>query len=581
MFQEIRSNKASERLNDMIETTAAVERNGIKKEIPIDEIVPGDIVHLAAGDMVPADLMILNAKDLFIAQSAITGESEPVEKTAGFNKDNNVKTSLEANNLCFMGTSVSSGTAKAIVLNTGNNTLFGRIARSIFKKRPKTNFDKGIRNVSLLLLITTVIMVIIVFALQGGLGIGSNRWITSITFSLALAVGLTPELLPMIVTVNLAKEAFQLSKQKIIVKNINSIQSFGAVDVLCTDKTGTLTEDRIILEHHFNIENKEDSRVLIYGYLNSYFQTGLKNLLDLAIIEKTKQIGLDQTANEFIKIDEIPFDFQRRRMSVIIKDLNERNQLITKGALEEILTICDYAEYKGKVVKITSRLRSQVRNNVRALNEQGMRVIAIATNYKPLPVDRPFNVKDEDAMKLVGYVALLDPPKLSARKAILDLQKRGVQVKVLTGDNDAVAKYVCSQVGLKGKKILLGSEIETMTKERLQKKVMSTTIFAKLSPEQKVMVVEAIKNNKHVVGFMGDGINDAAAMRTADLGISVDTAVDVAKESADIILLEKDLTFLGNGCVEGRKTYANIIKYIKMTVSSNFGNMLSMLVASI
>jgi Mg2+-importing ATPase len=385
----------------------------------------------------------------------------------------------------------------------------------------------------------------------------------------------------MVVTVNLAKEAFRLSKQKTIVKNINSIQSFGAMDVLCTDKTGTLTEDKIILERHINVEGKEDNRVLIYGFLNSHFQTSLKNLLDLAIIDKTKEAGFDHIANEFTKIDEIPFDFQRRRMSVILKDPNDNAQLITKGALEEILNICNYAEYQGKSIKLDAKMRVQIRDRVRELNEQGMRVIAIATNQKPLPKDRSFHVSDESGMKLIGYVALLDPPKLSARKAILDLQKRGVYVKVLTGDNDAVAKYVCNQVGLKGRKILLGGDIESMTQEQLQKKVMSVTIFARLSPEQKVRVVEAIKANRHVVGFMGDGINDAAAMRTADLGISVDTAVDVAKESADIVLLEKDLTILGNGCVEGRKTYANIIKYIKMTVSSNFGNMLSMLVASI
>jgi Mg2+-importing ATPase len=581
MFQEIRSNKASEKLHDMIETTAAVERDGIRNETPIDEIVPGDIIHLAAGDMVPADLMILSAKDLFITQSTLTGESEPVEKMVGLNKVGECKNALEANNLCFMGTSVSSGSAKGLVLNTGNNTFFGRIARSISKKRPKTNFDKGIRSVSLLLLITTIVMVVVVFMLQGGLGVGANRWFLSLTFSLALAIGLTPELLPMVVTVNLAKEAFRLSKQKTIVKNINSIQSFGATDILCTDKTGTLTEDRIVLERHINVEGKEDNRVLMYGFLNSHFQTGLKNLLDLAIIDKTKAAGFDHVRNEFTKIDEIPFDFQRRRMSVILANPNNQTQLITKGALEEVLTICDYAEYKGKTIKLNLILRTQIRKTVRELNEQGMRVIAIATNTKPLPKDRPFNVKDEDAMKLIGYIALLDPPKLSARKAILDLQKRGVHVKVLTGDNDAVAKYVCNQVGLKGKKILLGSDIETMSQSELEKKVMLVTIFARLSPEQKVRVVEAIKANKHVVGFMGDGINDAAAMRTADLGISVDTAVDVAKESADIILMEKDLTILGNGCVEGRKTYANIIKYIKMTVSSNFGNMLSMLVASI
>jgi Mg2+-importing ATPase len=385
----------------------------------------------------------------------------------------------------------------------------------------------------------------------------------------------------MIVTVNLAKEAFRLSKQKTIVKNINSIQSFGAMDVLCTDKTGTLTEDRIILEKHINVDGKEDNRVLIYGFLNSQFQTGLKNLLDRAIIQKALDTHMDDSASQFTKIDEIPFDFQRRRMSVVLKDTTGKTQLITKGALEEILEISDYAEYQGKTVKITLQLKEHIFKLCASLNEQGMRVIAISTNTLPLPTDRPFEVKDEDQMKLIGFVALLDPPKLSSKQAILDLQKKGVSIKVLTGDNDVVAKYICSQVGLRGRKLLLGAEIEAMSQEALEQKVMNVTIFAKLTPEQKSRVVLAIKANKHVVGFMGDGINDAAAMRVADMGISVDTAVDIAKESADIILLEKDLTILGQGCVEGRKTYANIIKYIKMTVSSNFGNMLSMLVASI
>jgi Mg2+-importing ATPase len=385
----------------------------------------------------------------------------------------------------------------------------------------------------------------------------------------------------MVVTVNLAKEAFKLSKQKTIVKNINSIQSFGAMDVLCTDKTGTLTEDRIVLERHLNVDGDDDNRVLIYGYLNSQFQTGLKNLLDLAIIDKAKSSQFDQIASEFTKIDEIPFDFQRRRMSVVLKDSANKTHLITKGAIEEILSICDTAEYQGKTVNIDEKLKNKILKDVRSLNEQGMRVIAIASNNQPLPTDHQFAVSDEKGLKLLGYFALLDPPKFSAKKAILDLQKRGVQVKVLTGDNDVVAKYICGQVGLRGKKILLGSEIENMDDEQLKNVVMNITVFAKLSPEQKSRVVSAIRANKHVVGFMGDGINDAAAMRTADLGISVDTAVDIAKESADIILLEKDLTILGQGCIEGRKTYANIIKYIKMTVSSNFGNMLSMLVASI
>jgi Mg2+-importing ATPase len=385
----------------------------------------------------------------------------------------------------------------------------------------------------------------------------------------------------MIVTVNLAKEAFRLSKQKTIVKNINSIQSFGAMDILCTDKTGTLTEDRIVLERHLNVEGKEDNRVLIYGYLNSHFQTGLKNLLDLAIIDKAKSVNYDQYLTQFKKIDEIPFDFQRRRMSVVLKDTTGKSQIITKGALEEIVSICEYAEYKGKVIRIDQKLKEEVMKVAASLNEQGMRVIAIATNTKPLPTDHPFSVQDESEMKLVGYVALLDPPKLSAKKAILDLQRRGVRVKVLTGDNEAVAKYICNRVGIKGKRILRGSDIENMAQDTLKDQVMNVDIFAKLSPEQKSRVVEAIKLNRHVVGFMGDGINDAAAMRVADISISVNNAVDIAKESADIILMEKDLTILGHGCVEGRKTYANIIKYIKMTVSSNFGNMLSMLVATI
>jgi Mg2+-importing ATPase len=355
------------------------------------------------------------------------------------------------------------------------------------------------------------------------------------------------------------------------------------MDILCTDKTGTLTEDRIILERHLNVAGKEDNRVLVYGFLNSQFQTGLKNLLDVAIIDKAKSIGLDNSADAFEKIDEIPFDFQRRRMSVVLSEKNNKTkqQIITKGAIEEILSVCTCAELNGKTVKLDNKLKTKVMKSIELLNSEGMRVIAIAVNTKPLPTERQLSVKDENDMKLIGYVALLDPPKLSARKAILDLQRKGVGVKVLTGDNDAVAKYICGKVGIKIRNILLGSQIEAMTDEELKSKVMKINVFAKLSPEQKARVVYAIKSNKHVVGYMGDGINDAAAMRVADISISVDTAVDIAKETADIILLEKDLTILGHGCVEGRKTYSNIIKYIKITVSSNFGNMLSMLVASI
>jgi Mg2+-importing ATPase len=398
---------------------------------------------------------------------------------------------------------------------------------------------------------------------------------------LALAIGLTPEMLPMIVSVNLAKEAFRMSKQKTIVKNINSIQSFGAMDVLCTDKTGTLTEDRIIVERYVNVDNKPDTKVLLYGYLNSYFQTGLKNLLDVSIIKKANEINIDNEHDKYIKVDEIPFDFQRRRMSVVVKKKsNDEKTLITKGAPEEILSICNYVEYKDKTIKLDEKIIKKVKSIINSLNENGMRVIAIAKNYEVIESDT-FSIKDEHNMTLIGLAAFLDPPKATAKKAIMGLQRRGVQIKVLTGDNEIVTKYICSQVGINAKKILLGHQIGAMTQDELKNQVNKVNIFAKLSPEQKARVIMAIKANRHVVGYMGDGINDAAAMREADIGISVDTAVDIAKESADVILLEKDLTILTQGAIEGRRTYANIIKYIKISVSSSFGNMLSMLVASL
>jgi Mg2+-importing ATPase len=388
-------------------------------------------------------------------------------------------------------------------------------------------------------------------------------------------------MLPMIVSMNLAKQAFKLSKQKTIVKNINSIQSFGAMDVLCTDKTGTLTEDRIVLQKHVDINNTDNSRVLIYSYLNSHFQTGLKNLLDLAIIDKAKIEHHDKMIDEYRKIDEIPFDFNRRRMSVVLRDSAGKNLLITKGASEEILSICTHVDIDGKKVKLTPKLKEKANKVINYFNSQGMRVIAVASNIKPVREGSTFNISNESNMKLIGFVALLDPPKTTAKKAIQGLQKKGVDIKVLTGDNETVTKYICSQVGINIRHILLGSDVENMTADELKLAVNKTNVFAKLSPEQKARIVLAIKSNKHVVGYMGDGINDAAAMRAADISISVDTAVDIAKETADIILLEKDLTILGTGAIEGRKTYANIIKYIKMTISSNFGNMLSMLSASV
>lgn len=585
LFQEVRSSKASEKLKDMIKTTTAIERNDIRMEIAIEDVVPGDLIHLAAGDMIPADMIIIQAKDLFVTQSALTGESEPIEKIVGNPNNTKYKNALDCNNLCFMGTSVSSGSAIGVVLNTGQNTFFGKVGRLLSKKRPKTNFDKGLRRVSLLLLITILIMTIVIFILQGALHKSiddvNSQWIQALTFALALAIGLTPEMLPMIVSVNLAKEAFRLSKQKTIVKNINSIQSFGAMDVLCTDKTGTLTEDRIVVERYVNIENKTDTNVLLYGYLNSYFQTGLKNLLDVSIINKSKEMKIDDECNKYVKVDEIPFDFQRRRMSVVVKrKSNGERLLITKGAPEEILSICSHVQFKNKIIPLTTKIINRVKSIINSLNENGMRVVAIATNYEELKTES-FAIKDENNMTLMGLAAFLDPPKITAKKAILGLQRKGVQIKVLTGDNEAVTKYICSQVGINAKKILLGNQIDDMSNDELKNVVNKVNIFAKLSPEQKARVISVIKSNKHIVGFMGDGINDAAAMREADIGISVDTAVDVAKESADIILLEKDLTILTQGVLEGRKTYANIIKYIKISVSSSFGNMLSMLVASL
>ena len=579
--QESKSSKASEKLKEMIKTTTAIVRDGVKKEIPIEEVVPGDIVHLAAGDMIPADIRILSAKDLFITQSALTGESEPVEKFARRLDDDVPSSALECNNLCFMGTSVSSGSAIGIVVNTGKNTIFGRIARYLNSKKVKTNFDKGIEKVSWILIATMLVMTIIIFIIRGFRtpeGGEAYKWLYALNFALAIAVGLTPEMLPMIVTVNLAKEAFRLSKQKTIVKNINSIQSFGAMDILCTDKTGTLTEDKIVLERHLNLEEDEDTRVLSYAFLNSYYQTGLKNLIDLAVIEKADLIGIDDPIMGFTKVDEIPFDFKRRRMSVIIADGQNHKQLVTKGAFEEIADVCKYAEFKGQIVPFTEEIEQKARKIVTNLNNQGMRVIAIAINHDPLSEDHPFCIADEKNMTLIGFIALLDPPKESASKAIKALHNYGVKVKVLTGDNAAVTSYICQEVGISSNVVLTGSDIERMNDDELKGVVEEVNIFAKLSPEQKARIVRLLREKKHVVGYMGDGINDAAAMKMADIGISVDTAVDIAKESADIILLEKDLMILEKGVVEGRKTFCNIVKYINMTVSSNFGNMLSMII---
>lgn len=579
IFQEGKSNKAGEKLKEMIETTATVVRDGKDIEIPMDEIVKGDVIKLNAGDMIPADIRIIFAKDLFISESAMTGESEAVEKYGDLSeetKGKDIKSTFELENLAFMGTNVISGTAVGIVLSTGNNTVIGSMANVITEKKEMTSFDKGVNSVSFLLIRFMAIMVPVVFIING---ITKGNWLEAFLFALSVAVGLTPEMLPMIVTTNLAKGAVKMSKYKTIVKNLNSIQNFGAMDILCTDKTGTLTEDKIVLENHLDIHGNEDIRVLKHGYLNSYFQTGLKNLLDVAILQYGDKEGFSNLSEKYKKVDEIPFDFSRRRMSVVLQDQNGKTQLITKGAVEEMLEISSYAEYKDEIVELTEELRKEILETVSKLNTNGMRVVAVSQKNNPSP-EGSFSVKDESNMVLMGYISFLDPPKESSKDAIEFLHDYGVEVKILTGDNEKVTKYVCSQVGVNVKNILLGSEIEDMTDEELKKIVRHTNVFAKLSPSQKARIVSVLRDDGHVVGFMGDGINDAPAMKKADVSISVDTAVDIAKESADIILLEKNLMVLGKGVVEGRKTFANIIKYIKMTASSNFGNMFSVLVAS-
>jgi Mg2+-importing ATPase len=475
-----------------------------------------------------------------------------------------------------MGTNVVSGSATAIVIKIGNETCFGSLAKSVSKKKVETSFDKGLKSTSFLLIKFMVVMVLVVFLINGFL---KHDWLNAFLFAISIAVGLTPEMLPTIVTVNLAKGAINMSKKKTIVKNLNSIQNFGAMDILCTDKTGTLTEDRIVLQHHLNIEGEEDKRILRHAYLNSQFQTGLKNLLDLAIIERGVEKGFFELNYKYTKIDELPFDFTRRRMSVMLKDSGDKKQLITKGAVEEMISICSFVEIEGKVEPLTDDLKNKIFETVENLNAEGMRVVALA--QKNFFSEKDFTVKEEKDMVLMGYLSFLDPPKQSSLNAIKALNEAGVKVKVLTGDSDRVSKFVCKKVGIKNENILVGSEIENMNDKVLSQNVEKYDIFAKLTPQQKSRIVSCLRKKGHVVGFMGDGINDAPAMREADVGISVDTAVDIAKESADIVLLKKDLMVLNEGVIEGRRIFGNITKYIKMTVSSNFGNMFSVIFASI
>ncbi|WP_199233742.1 magnesium-translocating P-type ATPase [Pedobacter sp. HMWF019] len=586
-WQEYTSNNAAEQLKSMVTTTATVLRKvGGKKEIDIKKIVPGDIIFLSAGDMIPADIRIIQSKDLFVSQAMLTGESMPLEKRSAPIADTDHKSPLELDNICFMGTNVVSGTATGIAVTTGNLTYFGSIGKAIIGKRAETSFDKGVNKVSWLLIRYMLVMVPLIFLVNG---LTKGDWFEALLFGIAVAVGLTPEMLPMIVTANLAKGAKNMSKRNVIVKRLNAIQNIGAMDVLCTDKTGTLTMDKIVLERHLNVSGEDDDEVLKWAYLNSFHQTGLKNLLDVAVLDHIELHDYLKVDEDYKKVDEIPFDFERRRMSVILEQTNGNQLLICKGAIEEMLDLCSFAfepgedhelhREKDKVVAMDESMRNTVLRISRKLNEDGLRVLLVAIKeYKPRPAN--YSVADECNLILTGFIGFLDPAKSSAKPAIEGLLKLGVNVKVLTGDNDVVTRKVCRDVGISIEQVLLGPEIEQMTDPELAAQLDSTSIFAKLSPIQKSRIVKLLQGKGHTVGFMGDGINDAAALRDADVGISVDTAVDIAKESADIILLEKDLMVLRKGVIYGRRTFGNIIKYIKMTASSNFGNMFSMLGAS-
>ena len=573
--QSERSNSAAQKLQKMISNKIDVIRNGSVMEIDIEEAVPGDIVQLASGDMIPGDVRFIETKDLFIDQSQLTGESNPVEKFAGVDEDGEDITGLD--NIGFMGSNIVSGSAKALILATGNSTYFGNMAKSLNTYKEKSSYEENINSISRLLISFMVILVPIIFIANF---ITKGNWLESLMFGVTIAVGIMPEMLPVIMTSSLAKGAVSMSKKQTIVKRLGSIQTFGEMDVLCTDKTGTLTQDEIVLEKYMDVLGREDKRVLRHAFLNSYFQTGLKNLMDLAIINRAEKEELSPLKEAYTRVDEIPFDFTRRRMSVVLTDKNGKRQLITKGAVEEILSICGYIEIEGEVKPITDELKTNAQRIADENNLEGIRVIAVAQKNDVHDVET-FGVDDESNMVLIGFVGFLDPPKPSAESAIAALGKNGVSTVVLTGDTLGVAVNICGRLGIPTEGALTGADVDVMDDGALRKACETCHIFSKLSPYQKQRVVSAFQANGHVVGYMGDGINDSLPLKQADVGISVDTAVDIAKEVADIILLEKDLNVLDEGVIEGRKTFANMTKYLKMSVSGNFGNMFSVLIASI
>lgn len=575
--QEYRSQKASIELKEFIENTCAITREGQTNEISMENVVPGDLLTLETGDMIPADAVLIWTKDLFVNQSSLTGESMPVEKFAEVEQKTAEQSSaVEMSNLVFMGTDVLSGQAKAIILKTGQNTFFGDIAQNATKQRNATSFDRGLTQISKLLLRMVFILFPIVFVLNG---LTKGDWTQAFFFAIAVAVGLTPEMLPMIVTTNLAKGAMTLSKEKVIVKELPSIQNLGSMDVLCTDKTGTITEDRVVLVQHLDSSGNENDEVLDVAYMNAFYQTGWKNLMDNALIDYYNENDKQLPYNEIEKIDEIPFDFARRRQTAVVKVDNNHQLMITKGAVEEMEDACTSVRWNNKTVPLTEELRKKLRELNRKLNEQGMRVLTVATRVDAHN-EAVYSVDDEKNMQLLGFVCFLDPAKETAEPAIDSLHHHGVAVKVLTGDNDVVAKKVCNDVGIEVNEWLLGRDIEKMSDEELANKVDEVHLFAKLNPQQKSRIIEILQTKDHTVGFMGDGINDAPALRTADVGISVDTAADITRDASSIILLEKSLNVLAQGVIEGRRVFSNMMKYIKMTISSNFGNVFTILTAS-
>jgi Mg2+-importing ATPase len=576
-FQEMRADNAAAKLQAMVSNTATLVRGGKEEEISLKMLVPGDIIRLAAGDMVPADVRVLSAKDLFLNQAALTGEALPVEKKAA-PASADVQNPLDLPNLCFLGSNVESGSATAVVIHTGDRTYFGSLAASIVGQRQLTSFDKGINKFTWLMIRFIAVMVPAVFLING---LSKHNWLEAFMFAMAVAVGLTPEMLPMIVTVNLSKGALAMARKKVIVKRLNAIQNFGAMDMLCTDKTGTLTQGKIVLEKHLDVHGNPSEKVLHYGYLNSYHHTGLKNLLDEAILNHEELREHLKADEKYRKIDEIPFDFVRRRMSVVVEDETGLNTLICKGAVDEVMGLCTRVEVKGEVIEVLPEHDAKRRQLADDLNGQGFRVIALAYKQMPGASDEPvYSVKDESDLILLGFLAFLDPPKDTATEALKRLHSLNVDVKVLTGDNEIVTAFICKEVGMPVEHLLLGSQIETMSETELAEAASTTSVFARLAPAHKERIIRALQSRGHVLGFMGDGINDAPALKAADVGISVDSAVDIAKESSDIILLENSLLVLEQGVLEGRRVFGNIVKYIKMAASSNFGNMFSVVGAS-